>query len=83
MNKDSHLNHLAAALKFLLLLASTAFAQSPETGAISGVVHDPANRVVANAEVWPSIRLPTLRGLSHRQLRAYFAYSYCRPESMR
>ena len=35
----------------LLLLASVCFGQTPGTGAISGVVYDPANRVVANAEV--------------------------------
>jgi hypothetical protein len=35
----------------LLLLASVCLGQTPGTGAISGVVYDPANRVVANAEV--------------------------------
>jgi hypothetical protein len=34
-----------------LLLVSTALAQTPGTGAISGIVYDPATRVVANAEV--------------------------------
>jgi hypothetical protein len=51
MNKDFHPTHLAVALTFFLLLIPAAFAQTPETGAISGVVHDPTNRVVANAEV--------------------------------
>ncbi|HEY1901946.1 MAG TPA: carboxypeptidase regulatory-like domain-containing protein [Terracidiphilus sp.] len=36
---------------FLLVLAGNAFGQTPGTGAISGVVLDPANRVIANAEV--------------------------------
>ena len=34
-----------------LLWSSMAFAQTPGTGAISGVVFDPARRVVQNAEV--------------------------------
>ena len=42
---------LAASTMVLLLLVSTAFGQTPGTGAISGMVYDPANRVVANAEV--------------------------------
>src|SRR3984885_3241026 len=41
----------AAPSLVLLLLASVCFGQTPGTGAISGVVYDPANRVVANAEV--------------------------------
>ena len=36
---------------FFLLLVATAFGQTPGTGAISGVVYDPSNRVVSNAEV--------------------------------
>jgi hypothetical protein len=51
MKNDFNHNHLLPAVTLLLLLAYTAFAQTPETGAISGVVHDPTNRVVANAEV--------------------------------
>ena len=35
----------------LLLLAGATRAQTPGTGAISGIVYDPVNRVVANAEV--------------------------------
>jgi len=35
----------------LLALAVNAFGQTPGTGAISGVVYDPSNRVIANAEV--------------------------------
>jgi hypothetical protein len=34
-----------------VLLVSSALAQTPGTGAISGIVYDPATRVVANAEV--------------------------------
>ena len=52
MNKDRNNNRLVAAGIILLpLMFTPAFAQTPETGAISGVVHDPTNRVVANAEV--------------------------------
>jgi hypothetical protein len=32
-------------------LAGASFAQTPGTGAISGIVYDPANRAVANADV--------------------------------
>src|ERR1039458_9089736 len=35
----------------LFALAVKAFGQTPGTGAISGVVYDPSNRVVANASV--------------------------------
>src|ERR1035441_10031887 len=35
----------------LLALAVKAFGQTPGTGAISGVVYDPSNRVIANADV--------------------------------
>jgi hypothetical protein len=35
----------------LLLLAGKAFAQTPGTGSIAGVVYDPAHRAIANAEV--------------------------------
>ena len=40
----------AYAIAFLLLL-SPCFGQTPGTGAISGIVYDPATRAVANAEV--------------------------------
>jgi hypothetical protein len=43
--------HLAKSTLLVLLLASAAFGQTPGTGAISGVVYDPSNRVVANADV--------------------------------
>ncbi len=36
---------------FLIITTSTALCQTPGTGAISGVVYDPAKHVVANAEV--------------------------------
>ncbi|MGP8175616.1 MAG: TonB-dependent receptor domain-containing protein [Terracidiphilus sp.] len=36
---------------FLLVLIGKAFGQTPGTGAISGVVYDPSNRVIANAEI--------------------------------
>ena len=44
-------NQLAAFALFLLLLAGAAFGQTPGTGAITGIVHDPAGRVVQNAEI--------------------------------
>jgi hypothetical protein len=40
-----------AHLSVILLLASTALGQTPGTGAISGVVYDPAGRIVPAAEV--------------------------------
>ena len=51
MNIGPLRQHLAISATFFLLLASTAFGQTPGTGAISGTVYDPLNRVVANAEV--------------------------------
>jgi hypothetical protein len=51
MNAGSLRQHLAVSAIFFLLLASTAIGQTPGTGAISGVVYDPSNRVVANAGV--------------------------------
>jgi hypothetical protein len=42
---------LSAPFTVMLLLASVAPGQTPGTGAISGIVLDPANRAVANAEV--------------------------------
>ena len=43
--------YLAATAMFFLLFMCTAFGQTPGTGAISGVVFDPANRPVANIDV--------------------------------
>jgi hypothetical protein len=43
--------HLAMCAAVFLLLSMASFGQTPGTGAISGVVYDPANRVVANAGV--------------------------------
>ena len=43
-------NFVVSAMIFLLLTGAV-FSQTPGTGAISGVVYDPSNRVVANAEV--------------------------------
>ena len=51
MNVTFRLKHLAAAAMLALMTAGIAVGQTPGTGAISGVVYDPANRVVANAEV--------------------------------
>ncbi len=45
------LRQFLSASIFFLLLMSTAFGQTPGTGAISGMVYDPANRLVANAQV--------------------------------
>ena len=41
----------ASLVSLLALLANASYGQTPGTGAISGVVYDPSNRVVANAEV--------------------------------
>jgi hypothetical protein len=43
--------YFAGIIPVLLLLASAVDAQTPGTGAISGVVYDPTNRAVADAEV--------------------------------
>ena len=45
------LRYLVASAIMVSLLTSAAFAQTPGTGAISGVVYDPANHVVTNATV--------------------------------
>ena len=45
------LRYLVASAIMVSLLTSAAFAQTPGTGAISGVVYDPANRLVTNATV--------------------------------
>ena len=42
---------LALAAAALLVTTRNAIAQTPGTGAITGIVYDPANRVVVNAEV--------------------------------
>src|SRR5580704_12526731 len=42
---------LAGLMMLLLVLTSTSFGQTPGTGAISGIVFDPAGRVIADAEV--------------------------------
>ncbi|MGB7190014.1 MAG: TonB-dependent receptor, partial [Acidobacteriaceae bacterium] len=44
-------SYLAVCATVFLLLAGTAFSQTPGTGAISGNVYDPGNRVVAKAQV--------------------------------
>ena len=50
--KSDLLRHNAAAWAMLLfVLVGRAFGQTPGTGAISGVVYDSSNRVIANAEV--------------------------------
>jgi hypothetical protein len=51
MNTIFFRKHLAVMAMLLLSFGGTAFAQTPGTGAITGVVCDPANRVVVNAEV--------------------------------
>jgi carboxypeptidase family protein/TonB-dependent receptor-like protein len=46
------LRHNATAWAMLMLvLVGSSFGQTPGTGAISGVVYDPSNRIIANAEV--------------------------------
>ena len=55
--RDNHINtgslrrHFSVLMIFAFLLLAKAFGQTPGTGAISGVVYDPSNRVIANAEI--------------------------------
>ena len=55
--KDHHMSlahqrrYVAALSMYLLLLVGAVFGQTPGTGAVSGVVYDPSNHVVVNAEV--------------------------------
>jgi Carboxypeptidase regulatory-like domain/TonB-dependent Receptor Plug Domain/TonB dependent receptor len=50
--KTKSLRHqFVVSTMFMLALTGKAFAQTPGTGAISGVVYDPSDRVIANAEV--------------------------------
>ena len=52
MNSASRKTYFIATMMFLLLLPlSMAFGQTPGTGAISGTVYDPVNRVIPNANV--------------------------------
>ena len=52
MNSASKRTYFIATMMFLLLLPlSMAFGQTPGTGAISGTVYDPVNRVIPNANV--------------------------------
>ena len=44
-------NNSAVLAMFFFVLAAKALGQTPGTGAISGVVYDPSNRVIANAEI--------------------------------
>ncbi|WP_263356205.1 carboxypeptidase-like regulatory domain-containing protein [Acidicapsa ligni] len=51
MKTDSLRIHIASVAAIFLLFIGTAFGQTPGTGAISGVVSDPADRVVSNAQI--------------------------------
>ena len=52
MNSASRKTYFIATMMFLFLLPlSMAFGQTPGTGAISGTVYDPVNRVIPNANV--------------------------------
>src|ERR1700678_4184905 len=51
MNTIPPLRYLVASAILSFLLTSAAFSQTPGTGAISGVVYDPANHVVTDAAV--------------------------------
>src|ERR1700723_961844 len=51
MNSLSPCHLFAGVTVFAVLLAGNTFGQTPGTGAISGIVYDPTNRVIANAEV--------------------------------
>jgi hypothetical protein len=68
----------------LLALAVNAFGQTPGTGAISGVVYDPSNRVIANAEVLAVNEATQHVALSQSPRRkASFACRCCRREATR
>jgi len=51
MNVSRFRNHLALYAALATFMIGTAFGQSPGTGAITGVITDPAGRVVVNATV--------------------------------
>src|SRR5580658_2682141 len=51
MRTDSLRRFLAAGGICVRVLTGQLFGQAPGTGAISGVVYDPSNRVIGNAEV--------------------------------
>jgi len=51
MSVDALRKRAAAWAMLLLVLAGAAYGQTPGTGAIYGMVYDPSNRVIANAEV--------------------------------
>jgi Carboxypeptidase regulatory-like domain/TonB dependent receptor len=51
MSAGSLRHYLAICAVFVFVLTGKFFGQTPGTGAISGVVYDPANRAVPNAEV--------------------------------
>jgi carboxypeptidase family protein/TonB-dependent receptor-like protein len=49
--KTASMRRFSVPITVMLLLASVVFGQTPGTGAITGVVLDPANRAVVNAQV--------------------------------
>ncbi|MGA3009044.1 MAG: TonB-dependent receptor [Terracidiphilus sp.] len=55
--RDNHINagslrhHFSLSMIIALVLFTKAFGQTPGTGAISGVVYDPSNRVIAGAAI--------------------------------
>ena len=51
MSAKSFRRNSAIWVMCLLALTVKAFGQTPGTGAISGAVYDPSNRVIGNAEV--------------------------------
>src|SRR5580692_647252 len=51
MNATSLRRYFVLGAICILVLAGKAFGQAPGTGAISGVIYDPSNRVIAGAEV--------------------------------
>jgi hypothetical protein len=51
MSSDSFRRNSKIWVVFLLAVAAKAFGQTPGTGAVCGVVYDPSNRALGNAEV--------------------------------
>src|ERR1700678_959605 len=69
----------AIVISLCLLLASVSLSQTPGTGAISGVVYDPSNRVVANAEVQATNEATQLSRSVHTTAEGLFRVSLLPP----
>jgi hypothetical protein len=77
------LNYLATFSVSLLLLMGSAFGQTPGTGAISGIVYDPAGRVVQNAGILVVNEATHASRKVVTTVRAFIACSCCSRETTR